>query len=405
MIWTIKKKVYRTGHHMMNFLLPVIKLPEPEVISGSGSISRVPDIIKKEGIENILLVTDKVLMNLGLLDTFIRSLEERKISYQLFDGVQPNPTIQNVEDGVRKYISSNCKGIVTIGGGSPMDCAKVIGARIANPKKSVKKMKGKFKVRNKLPLLVMIPTTAGTGSETTVVAVVSDPENHEKFAVASTKLVPDYAILDPDLMLGLPPAITSTTGMDALTHAVEAYINVIGTPFTDEKCEKAVKLIFENLESAYQDGSDCERRNNLAIASYYAGVAFTRAMVGYAHAIAHNLGGLYNTPHGLANAVLLPHILEFSRKDAEEKLASLAVAAGIGKKNEPNEALSIKFIEKVKNMNRTMNIPDTFEELREKDIPVIAERAIKEGNPDYPVPTIMNKNECETILRRLIRPV
>lgn len=402
MFWTIKKIAYKNAHFAMKMALPFIKLPEPEVISGSGSLNRIPDLLKKENIKNVLVVTDKVLMDLGLLASLIQRLEEEGLSYRIFDGVQPNPTIGNIEDGLREYHAGNCEGIVGVGGGSVMDCAKIIGARVADPKKSVKKMKGKFKIRGKLPLLITVPTTAGTGSETTVVAAITDPELHEKFAIGSLKLVPEFAVLDPDLMTGLPPAITSTTGMDALTHAVESYINVIGTPYTDEQSEKAVKLIFENLETAYQDGTNLESRNNMALASFYAGCAFTRALVGYAHAIAHNLGGLYNTPHGLANSVLLPHVLEFSQKDAEEKLAALAIAGGIGTRQESDEVLSKKFIEKVKEMNMKMNIPETIEDLKAEDIPFLAKRAVKEANPDYPVPTIMTQNECEEILRKLV---
>ena len=402
MFWTMKKKAYRTTHSMMNVVLPLVKLPEPQVISGSGSINRIPELVKKQGVKHVLLVTDQVLMDLGLLESLIRQLEEKKVGYRVFAGVQPNPTIQNIEDGLREYQSGLCEGSVAIGGGSPMDCAKIIGARVADPQKSVRRMKGKFKIRGTLPLMIMVPTTAGTGSETTVVAAITDPEFHEKFAIGSLKLVPEFAVLDPDLMAGLPPAITATTGMDALTHAVESYINVIGTPFTDEKSEKAVKLIFDNLETAYRDGANLESRNNMALASFYAGCAFTRALVGYAHAISHNLGGFYNTPHGLANSILLPHVLEFSRIDAEKKLASLAIAGGIGTKGESDKVLSGRFIDRVKYMNRSMNIPQTLEELKEKDIPLIAKRAVKEANPDYPVPTIMNQKDCEKLLRKLL---
>jgi alcohol dehydrogenase class IV len=263
-------------------------------------------------------------------------------------------------------------------------------------------MKGKFKVRKKLPPLFAVPTTAGTGSETTVAAVISDPEAHEKFGVADLKLVPIIAVLDPELMLGLPPHITSATGMDAFTHAIEAYIGWFGTKYTNENAERATKIIVEDLEKVYQDGSDLERRNNMALASFYGGSAFTRAYVGYVHAIAHNMGGLYGVPHGLANAIILPHVLRFCRAEAEHKLASLARAGGIGKASDSDEELSYRFIEKIESMNRNMNIPTTIKELQQKDIPLIAERALKEGNPDYPVPRLMNRKECEALVRKLL---
>jgi alcohol dehydrogenase class IV len=395
------KALYRIKQFINKYLLRMFTLPEPEVASGEGSLLRTPEFLKVHRIDSVLVVTDRVLMELGLPEALLESLVANNIAYAVFDDVQPNPTIQIIENGLKKYLANDCQGIIALGGGSPMDCAKVIGARVSNPKKSVLKMRGNFKVRKQPPLLIAIPTTAGTGSETTVAAVISDPATHEKFAVADMKLMPTYAILDPILMLGLPPHITSTTGMDALTHVVESYIGPYSTPYTEEQCEKAVKLIFDNLESVYRDGSDIEKRNAMAMASFQAGCAFTRAMVGYVHAIAHNLGGLYGVPHGLANAVILPHVLDFSRKDAEAKLAGLAVAAGIGKAGEPEEELSIRFIDRIKTMNRNMAIPETIKELKEADIPLIAKRALKEAHPDYPVPTIMHRTDCEALLRRL----
>jgi len=203
-------------------------------------------------------------------------------------------------------------------------------------------------------------------------------------------------------MIGLPPHITSTTGMDALTHAVEAYIGQSGNAYTDESAEYATKLIFENLEKAYNDGSDLDARNNMAIASFYAGAAFTRAYVGYVHAVAHNMGGLYGVPHGLANAIILPYVLEFCKKEAEKKLASLAIAGGLGINGDSDEVLANRFIEKVKTMNKDMNIPTYIEELKEGDIPLIADRALKEAHPLYPVPKIMTYQQCEELVRKLL---
>lgn len=402
MIWTLKKVFYRAMHGSLKVMMVLFNLPEPELFTGAGSSLKIPEVVKLKGINNVLVVTDKVLMGLNLLEGLFNSLKENNIEYKVFDDVSENPTIQNVEDGLKLYLESKCAGIIAFGGGSPMDCAKVIGARAVNPKRSVLVMKGLFKVRRKIPPLFTIPTTAGTGSETTIAAVIKDPDTHEKFAIVDMKLIPIVAALDPELMAGLPPHITSSTGMDALTHAVEAYIGVCGNKFTNENAEKATKLIFENLEEVYKDGSNIEKRNNMALASYYAGVAFTRAGVGNVHAIAHNMGGLYGVPHGLANAVILPYILEFSRKDAEGKLAALAIASGIGNASESNEELSYRFIEKVKTMNKNMDIPLTIKEIQINDIPLIAERAVKEANPDYPVPTIMNQKECETIVRKLL---
>jgi alcohol dehydrogenase class IV len=349
-----------------------------------------------------LVVTDKGLTALGLAAGLYEALAENQIAHTVFDEVQPNPTIQDVENGLRAYVANQCQAIVAFGGGSPMDCAKVVAARFANPGRSVHQMRGMFKVRRKLPPLFAIPTTAGTGSETTVAALVSDPQTHEKFAIIDPALVPLVAVLDPELMLALPPPITAATGMDALTHAVEAYIGLHGTRFTDQNAEKATRIIFGDLEDLYRDGSDLEKRMNMALASFHAGSAFTRASVGYVHALAHNMGGLYGVPHGLANAIILPHVLAFSRKEAEGKLARLARSAGLEENRSTDEELSFRFIERVKAMNQAMNIPTTIQELQERDIPLIAKRALTDGNPAYPVPRIMDREQCEDLLRKLL---
>lgn len=402
MIWTIQKLAIRVFHHVMAFSFPLLKMPEPQRITGPGSVRTLADVVKQKKISRVLVVTDKGLMGLGLLDGLLDALAVREIRATVYDTVQPNPSIHNVEEGRRVYLDNDCQAIIAFGGGSPMDCGKTIGARVRNPKQSVRQMKGLFKIRKALPPIFAVPTTAGTGSETTIASVITDTETHEKFAINSFKNVPAYAVLDPELMLGLPPQITATTGMDALTHAIEAYIGLAGTPFTNEHAEKATRIIFEDLEAVYQDGSDIEKRNNMALASYFAGAAFTRAAVGYVHAIAHNMGGMYGVAHGLANAVILPYVLEYSKADTTRKLARLAVAGGIGREGEPDAVLTERFIEKIRTMNRNMNIPTTIQELREADIPLIARRALKEANPMYPVPTLMNQGQCEAVVRQLL---
>ncbi len=402
MLWTAKKAFYRILHNTFRHIVPLIKVPMPELLTGAGSVKKLPKVIKEEGLKKVLIVTDKIIVELGLINDLMDALTEQGIQYEIFDDVQPNPSIQNVENGLKFFLDTGCDALIGFGGGSPMDCCKTIGARANNPNISVRKMKGAFKIKKDLPPLFAIPTTAGTGSETTIVAAITNKETHEKFAIASNKLVPKYAILDPELMLGLPPHISAATGMDALTHAVEAYISMYRTPLTDEYAEKAVRIIIKDLEAVFQDGSDVEKRNNMAMASYYAGVSFTRAIVGYVHAIAHNFGGLYGVPHGLANAVTLPYILEYSRADIVAELSKLAVVGGLGKTGESEDELCTRFIEKIKSMNNNMNIPTFIKELQEKDIPLIAKRALKEANPDYPVPTYMNQADCEGVVRKLL---
>ena len=402
MIWTLKKGLYRAQQRVMKVAATVLPFPVPALLTGSGSVKQLAENISVRGLKRVLVVTDKVLMGIKLPQGLLDSLEAHGVSYAVFDDVQPNPTIQNVEDGRQAYKDNNCQAIIAFGGGSPIDCAKIIGARIANPYLSVRMMKGLFRVVLPIPPFFCVPTTAGTGSETTVAAVITDPASHGKFAINDLKLIPKIAVLDPELTVGLPPHITATTGMDALTHAVEAYIGLNGTPFSDENAERATKLIFENLEEAYRNGSNLEARHQMALASYYGGAAFTRAYVGYVHAIAHKLGGMYGVPHGLANAVILPYVLRFCRRDAARKLAALAIVGGIGKPGESEDELSMRFIEHVEGMNQRMGIPTSIKELRAGDIPVIAEAALGEAHPDYPVPTIMTRRECEELITKLL---
>ena len=401
-MWQLKKAFFRTYQSVFKIAMWAFAWSEPELLEGEGAIERLPAFIKTKGLKKVLIVTDKGLTSLHLLDGLYAKLEEEGIEYAVYDGTQPNPTIQNIEDARQMYVDNGCEGVIAFGGGSPMDCAKIAAARVTNPKKSVKKMRGLLKVTHKLPPFFAVPTTAGTGSEVTLAAVVSDPETQEKNACNSPYLRPKYAVLDPALTIGLPPHITSTTGMDALTHAVEAYIGRSNVKSTERYAEKAVKLIFENLETAYADGKNIDARMNMLKASYYAGMAFTRAYVGYVHAIGHNFGGQYHIPHGLAMAVILPHVLEYYGESAYPRLAKLAVISGV-KTDGTDAEKAVAFIEAIKTMNKNMNIPDGFEQIQEKDLGIIVERALKEANPLYPVPKIMDKADCEKVIRGMMR--
>ncbi len=402
----MNKKVYeaycRTYQGVMRVAMNVLDWSEPKLIKGAGAVKELPGVVKQLGYNNVLVVTDKGLMNLHLLDSLFDGLKDNEVAYVVYDGVQPNPTINNVEEARSLYIGNGCQAIIAFGGGSPMDCAKICGARIARPDLQIPQMRGQLKILKSIPMLFAVPTTAGTGSETTLAAVVSNPKTHEKNAINDPKLRPKYAVLDPELTVGLPPHITSTTGMDALTHAVEAYIGQSNTANTEEKAKMAVKMIFENIETAYKDGKNIEARENMLLASYYAGIAFTRAYVGYVHAIAHNLGGMYGIPHGLANAVILPYILDYFGESAYGRLADLAEVAGLDCAGKSDEEKAKMFIAEIRRMNKEMNIPDKFDQIKEEDISLIADRALKEGNPLYPVPKIMDKDDCVKIIRELM---
>ena len=351
----------------------------PEQISGEGSLAKLPAFAKKKGWKSALLVTDQG------------------------DKVIPNPTITNIEEGLKLYNDNKCDVIIALGGGSPMDCAKGIGARVARPGKPIPKMKGILRVMKKLPPLVAIPTTSGTGSEATLAAVISNPDTHEKYPINDPVLIPHYAVMDPLLTVGLPKHITSTTGMDALTHAVEAYIGGENTSNTKKYAIEATQLIFKYLKRAYDDGQDKEARNQMQKASLLAGMAFTRAYVGYVHAVAHSLGGFYGVPHGLANAVILPHVLDAYGASSYKKLAELADAVGI--KGDSDEVKAKAFIQAVKDMNASMDIPTKIEgkwTILDKDIPTMVERALKEANPLYPVPVIWGKEELTKIYHEIM---
>ena len=377
-------------------------------LSGAGSIKELPQFLKEKGFENILIVTDNFLFEHGMADPIAQKCEELGMKSTIFHGVVPNPTIQNIEDGLQMYKDNNCDCIVALGGGSSMDCAKGIAARVACPKKTVPQMKGLIKILlsgrgKKMPPLVAIPTTSGTGSEATVAAVISNPEKKEKYPLNDPYLIPKYVVMDPELTIGLPKPVTSTTGVDALTHAVEGFIGSENTKQTKKDSIEAVQLIHKYLKRAYDEGTDLEARNQMQQAAFLAGRAFTRSYVGYVHAVAHSLGGMYGVPHGLANAVILPYVLDAYGKSAYKKLAKLADCIDI--KGENDEEKAKAFIQWIRDLNASMEIPDKIRAkdgsqlIKEKDLPLMIEHAYKEANPLYPCPQVWSRDDLEKIYR------
>ena len=389
---TVKKIYCRVFQTVFRIAIPLLPYREPEIIR---SLPDVPAVLAREGCSRVLIITDTGIRSLGLLDSLETALQNSGIFYTIYDRTVPNPTTVNIAEAEALYLQENCQAIIGFGGGSSMDCAKATGARIAKPKQPLSKMAGILKVHRKLPLLIAVPTTAGTGSETTLAAVITDAETRHKYVINDFPLIPACAVLDPAVTLSLPPFITATTGMDALTHAVEAYIGRSTTKNTRKQALDAVQLIFENLDTAYTDGHNEEARRNMLLAAYKAGCAFTVSYVGYVHAVAHSLGGEYNVAHGLANAVLLPFVLEAYGPVIHKKLADLAVAAHVADENTPVETAAANFIQAVKDMKKRFNIGDTFPEIREEDIPRLARYADAEGNPLYPVPVLMDAKELE----------
>ncbi|MBQ0013793.1 MAG: iron-containing alcohol dehydrogenase [Oscillospiraceae bacterium] len=409
-MWTLKKIYWRAIEVVFTALMYCWGwfFPDPTIIDGPGAIKKLPAVVKKKGKNQVLVVTDKGLMGLNLLDGLFKALDEAGVKYVVYDEVQPNPTIENVEAALKLYNDNNCQAVIAVGGGSPMDCAKGTIARVARPERPVAKMSGTFKVflpakkMNGLipPPLYAVPTTAGTGSETTIAAVITDASTHDKFPIMDPFIRARYAVLDPELTAGLPKKVTSTTGMDAMTHAVEGYTNIW---YNDKKFNdyglKAIKLIFENLEKAYNNGSDLEARGNMLLASYYAGLCFTRGGVGYVHGIGHRLGGKYGVPHGLAMSVILPHVFSDALLGpyVYDKLAEIADYVGIIGATDEEKAK--KFIAEVEAMNARMEIPTGFDCIKEEDIPWIAEHCIAEVLPTYPVKQIFTQAEIEKFVR------
>lgn len=380
-------------------ILPLLPYREPKILETNKD---VVDLLKKTKHKNVFFVTDKTIRGLGLCSSLEEALTNEGIKVTVFDEVLPNPTISLVEKGRELYIKEKCDCIISLGGGSVMDCAKTVGARIVKPNTSVQKMKGLLKICKKIPLHIAIPTTAGTGSETTLAAVITDDKTHYKYAINDFSLIPHYALLDYKLTLGLNKNITSTTGMDALTHAVEAFIGRSTTAETRKASLDAIKLIYENIEEVVADGTNTQSRQNMLKASYLAGVAFTQSYVGYVHAIAHSLGGKYGVPHGLANAIILPVVLKEYGEKAHAKLAKIARHIGIATKEQSNEDCANIFIKWVEELNKKFGIPATIDKIKEEDIPEMSKNADKEGNPLYPVPKLMNAEELSKIYKKLM---
>lgn len=392
-------KVYcRAYQGVMKIVLPMMPYREPVILDSMDAVAKT---LLDKNIDNVMVVTDANIVKLNLLKTLIDCLNENNIKYELYDEVLPNPTTDMVETVLEKYNSANCQAIIAVGGGSVIDCAKGLGARVVNPNKKLNKMKGLLKVKGPLPPFFAVPTTAGTGSETTVSAVITDANTHHKYVINDFDLIPHFAVLDANLTTGLPVGVTSTTGMDALTHAIEAYIGNATTEQTRKHSLEAIRIIMDNLPKVCEDGGNVRARRQMLRASYMAGLAFTRSYVGYVHAIAHSLGGKYGTAHGLANAVILPYVLSEYGKTITKKLKTIAVYCEIARPYDSDEIAASKFVNKIIEMNEAFGIPKTFDFIKEEDIPEMAKNASKEANPLYPVPVLMSAKELEKLYYKI----
>ncbi len=373
----------------------------PRTFEGESPALELCRYIIKRGHKSVFFVTSKTPVRTGLVQPMIDELEAAGVKVTVHDAVRPDPTIESIETAVAELKAQGCDAVVTLGGGSCIDAAKVIAARAKN-RKSIQDMTGMFRVTRGMLPLYAVPTTAGTGSEVTIAAVVTDVENQRKLPLLDPRLMPRAAALDGGLMLGVPRDVTAATGMDALTHAVEAFISRNATRATDALALEATRLIMATLEQVVADGSDLAARQAMARASHLAGKAFTQAGVGYVHAIAHNFGALYHVPHGRANAIVMPYVLDFSRPKCAKRLARLARECGIGDEVMDADARAKLFIERIRAMNRSFGIPDKLDALQAQDIPQIARAARQEARFTYAVPRYMRRETCERVVSQML---
>ena len=387
--------VLKVGNYFMGYRMPTY-------LEGPGKIRELGAFLKEKNINDVLVVTGTGMVRRGQVQPLLDGFESAGIRYTLQAFDHPDPSSDDVELGFKTYKENGCKALVALGGGSRIDCAKGIAAKVVHPKKKVSQLQGLLKVHWPIPPFVAIPTTAGAGSETTVAAVITDSATHRKAAINDPFLIPKYAVLDPELTVGLPSYTTATTGMDALAHAVEAYTNhTYNTKLENRLAKEAVKLIHDNILIAFEDGANLEARQNMQRGAFYAGRAFTRGCVGYVPAVGHTLGGLYGVAPGLAMAVLLPHVMREFGASAHKRLAELADVCGIGGENEAEKANA--FIRWIEETNKKMGLPDSFDVIREEDIDQMIAWASKEANPLYPVPVVWSKKDFRRFIQSIRR--
>jgi alcohol dehydrogenase class IV len=389
-------------HKLTVFLLGVVQkfltIPTQMLFAGTGSSSQLARHMVRIGHQRILLVTDQILVDLGMAENIRQAIEAAGGELFIYSGVLPDPTTDIVNEGLAALRENRCDAVLALGGGSSIDAAKGIAASATNGK--VETLVGILKIKKPLVPLYAIPTTSGTGSEATFAAVISDAETHKKGFLADMKLIPQGVALDPALQTGMPRGVTAATGADALTHAIETYIGRWADDRVREYSGTAARLIFEYLPRAYRDGGDIEAREAVALASYYAGQSINIASVGMVHAIAHQFGGYYGTPHGIANAVTLPHVLESYLPDHPSALAELAAIIGVGSPGDTEGELARAFIDALRSLLGELELAPRLEALKPADIRQIAADSLSECR-QYPVPRLIPQDELEVILGKI----
>ena len=356
------------------FFVPAISLMGADCLKDAG------DQVGELGFKKALIVTDKVLGQIGIVKKVTDVLDNKNIEYAIYDETKPNPTVKNVNDGLALLKEKECDFVISLGGGSAHDCAKGI-ALLATNGGEIKDYEGVDKSKKPQLPMVGINTTAGTGSEMTLFAIITDEERHIKMALVDKHLTPIIAVNDPMLMLAMPKSLTAATGMDALTHAIEAYVSTSATPITDACAEKAIELISNYLVNAVENGQDVEARDMMAYAEYLAGMAFNNASLGYVHAMAHQLGGFYNLPHGVCNAILLPHVQEYNKATSASRLAKIAKIMGGNIEGLTDEQGADLCIDMIKSLSQTIGIPEGLGVLgvKESDFETLATNALNDA--------------------------
>lgn len=386
---------------VVTWLLRLIPRNAPVVYKGAGSAIALAEQVAILGLGKLLIVTDEFLANSGILDGIKQQLDKDGVAYAIFDGVLPDPSFDQVQAGEALLRTERCDAVMAVGGGSVLDAGKLIALLHTNPG-DLKAFDGIQKAKHPGVPLLAIPTTAGTGSEITFASVITDPLSHRKVPVIDSKLIPGYVALDADIMKGMPPGITAATGMDALTHAVESYLSTASTAATELQAKAAVRLIFKYLAKAWHDGADMEARDAMAVAAFYAGSAFGRTSVGYVHGIAHQLGRICHTPHGNANAMVLPEVLAAYGNCVHARLADLAILTGLGDDGDDSAALANRFIQAIIDLRAEMELPLKPKGLQAGHIADIVKEAVTETGDLYPVPRYLSDMEITAIVRGLL---
>ena len=372
---------------------------QPRMIKGEHALLDLVDVLKEKHLTHYMIVTTPGFIKRGTLQSFFEALTQNDIQYSIFHDVKPDPEISDVEKLKELFIKDGCQALIAIGGGSVIDCSKAALACVQMKNLDVKTVLHTGRVSKQLPLLIAVPTTAGTGSEVTAGAVITDPIKKRKYALSHLFLIPKYAVLDASLLTSLPAKMTAYSGMDALTHAIEAYINCFNNRKTNEYALCAIKSIFQYLVPSFEDGLNMQYRLELLEASYNAGVAISNNYVGYVHAIAHGIGGMYHLQHGMINAIILPIVLEEYGGAVVGKLAKIADVVGIN--GITDQEKSKQFIQKLKELNHIFSIPTSISEIQNEDIHYLATGAEKEGNPTYPTPVTWNVAQFEKVIRKI----